>query len=439
MITTLDEILQKTGQKKEKTIYLNDNRETCEFKISAGDFFELKDAQQELLLQKQKPESAGECEVCQQLEEQLEKISAKIKSVKAQENANKDEILRRLRQQKKQLCEQLEGQKKATKKIQAIEYKKCITMISFEMLQKNLPDVKNVKFPYRDAMPVFEHGLHQLKQVRAEGRPLGIIGGPCLFGVSEVIVVIHLKNGSEKFFDFSSGRNHLRKNDEVDLTEYFYENAKEIDGINFINHKKYLTAQEYDSILYLFEYARALDAKITIPIPDMSYIKFFSCISENLTEEIRQDALDKFRKIAWNIADLYLKVIKEIAANYPEIEIAVLHERDKELLEKYYKGREKFLTSESLIRKVTRVRGKTGAVLDYITMPALPYYIWGIRDILEIDSLDETDSYRKCVKLHKNEVTFYALMYPERISSDGQNTIYYAEREYKEYLVEERK
>ena len=74
-------------------------------------------------------------------------------------------------------------------------------------------------------------------------------------------------------------------------------------------------------------------------------------------------------------------------------------------------------------------------IQDYITMPALPYYLWGITDIIQIDSLDETDSYRKCAKLHKGVLKLYGMLYPERLSGDGENTIFYAPMEYKEYLV----
>ena len=67
-------------------------------------------------------------------------------------------------------------------------------------------------------------------------------------------------------------------------------------------------------------------------------------------------------------------------------------------------------------------------------MPALPFYLLGIRDILEIDSVDETDSFRKCGKAHKGTINLSCILYPEKLSSDGKNTVYHANQEFKEYL-----
>ena len=59
-------------------------------------------------------------------------------------------------------------------------------------------------------------------------------------------------------------------------------------------------------------------------------------------------------------------------------------------------------------------------------MPALPFYLLGIRDILEIDSVDETDSFRKCGKAHKGTINLSCILYPEKLSADGKNTVYHA-------------
>ena len=67
-------------------------------------------------------------------------------------------------------------------------------------------------------------------------------------------------------------------------------------------------------------------------------------------------------------------------------------------------------------------------------MPALPFYLLGIKDILEIDSVDETDSYRKCARAHKGIFNLSCILYPEKLSADGRNTVYHAEQEYKDYL-----
>ena len=66
-------------------------------------------------------------------------------------------------------------------------------------------------------------------------------------------------------------------------------------------------------------------------------------------------------------------------------------------------------------------------------MPALPYYIYGIKNIVQVDSIDETDSYRKCRLAHKNVMELSGILYPERISRDGENAIFFTTPAYKEY------
>jgi hypothetical protein len=66
-------------------------------------------------------------------------------------------------------------------------------------------------------------------------------------------------------------------------------------------------------------------------------------------------------------------------------------------------------------------------------MPALPYYVFGCEHILEVNSMDETDSYRKCRKAHKSVLTLSCILFPELLSSDGTNTIYCTTLEHKDY------
>ena len=45
---------------------------------------------------------------------------------------------------------------------------------------------------------------------------------------------------------------------------------------------------------------------------------------------------------------------------------------------------------------LTRRLEKTESVKDYISMPALPYYLFDIKNVLEVNSMDETDAFHKC-------------------------------------------
>jgi hypothetical protein len=116
------------------------------------------------------------------------------------------------------------------------------------------------------------------------------------------------------------------------------------------------------------------------------------------------------------------------------VEYRVLHARDRELCRLFYEKRSPYIQNSSYIQKITNVSGKKDAVVDYITMLALPYYVYGTRYVVQLDSVDETDSGRKCNKIHKQDMNLTQILYPEYLSRDGQNTIYNAPIEYKNYL-----
>lgn len=90
--------------------------------------------------------------------------------------------------------------------------------------------------------------------------------------------------------------------------------------------------------------------------------------------------------------------------------------------------------SFGLIRRLTARREKTDAVFDYISVLALPYYIWGTSQVIQIDSLDETDSLRKCKKVHKGAFSLSAILFSEKLSGNGEQTIFNAPLEFKGYI-----
>ena len=441
MRITLAELLNNKHIGADETVYGQDMDRIGGYVISAGDFFDVVDDPEERKLYEPMfksscSETAAE-EFCITDEERLLKIRERIIQLKSKNRETSEqhqgEIVQ-LRTEQRRLKDKLEKPIEDAETGKLIRFKNNLTAVSFQALERVMPYLSNIQYPGRNEMPLFTKRIPELAKAAETGRPVGISGGPCLFGVNEVMVVITELDGRSTVYDFSSGRNSFLNGEEADLGEVLERYAKKIRSIDFINHKKGVTSQEYDSILYLFEYARAFHAKLVIPLPDMSYIKYFYNITKVLPESAARPAREKFEKIAYQISDLYLNVISRMKCRYPDVEYVAVHQREEALCRLYYEKRQSYLT-DSMVKRLTSVRGKTGAVLDYITMPALPYYIWGIRDVIQIDCLDEADSYRKCAKLHKRDMNLYALMYPERISADGENTIFYAPLEYKEYLT----
>ncbi len=440
MLYTIKRILEENHVTEAHSVYSDDPEAVKNFMISAGDFFEISEDKEALDILDGSHTENGMSEAEKKASDEaalvrLNEIRMRLKALKNDEedqtHAHAEEI-KALRMEKKQLMAQAEKTQVCPQK-SAILFKNCLYAASFRTIRRYIPKLSDVHFRSSEEMPLFIKNLKMLRNAVEAGTPLAVSGGPCLFGVGEMLVNVALWDGSLLTYDFSSGRHFMTNGDERDLTRDLMEYDGDVKGIDFVNRKLGVTSQEYDSIHCLFEVARALGAKLAIPLPDMSYIKFFSNIVEPISKKVAEDAIERFKVEAFKISDMYLEVISLMQLEYPEVEVAVVHGRDEAFCQTYYKQREPFLTP-TVIRRLTAVRGKTDAVLDYITMPALPYYLWGIRDIIQMDSLDETDSYRKCCRIHKGHLNLYAMMYPERLSGDGENTIFYAPLKYKEYL-----
>jgi hypothetical protein len=213
--------------------------------------------------------------------------------------------------------------------------------------------------------------------------------------------------------------------------------AGEVLDVSFRNHKKLLDTEEYDSILYLFELAKATGSALTIPTVDFAYEKYLDAMIESLPEQIQKNARARFREVADSIIEMYDRLFEFFKARYPEVKCAMMSSKNKDLLELYYSKRQPFVDKTATRRIISGIQEKIESVKDYITLPALPYYFWGIKNVLEVDYLGETDSFWKCRKMHKGEMKLSALLYPIKISADGWRTLFSTERQYKEYIKEE--
>lgn len=443
MLLTLDRLIEKLKIPLEDTVYSQDKPDVRNYRFSAGDFFAIEKGSKVKSIYNSGQTVDGSqgklsWEESEYYKNRLKDVEMQLKALKSDEeditHAHAEEI-KELRREKKRIKAYLEENMSRSADCSMIKFKNCLYAISFSALCRSLPEMTDVRFRDILNMPLFVAGLDYIRDALDRHSPIGISGGPCLFGVNEIYMAIILNTGETIHYDYSGGRNYVNNTSETSLADDIISFGSQVVSVVFDNRKKGITSQEYDSIHCLFETARALKAKLTIPLPDMSYIKYLKNIIEGLPVDIGKKVVTDFQKEAFAITDMYLELIEKMRQMYPEVEVAVFHARDEKLCEIFYEKRAEFLT-ESVVRLLTGIRGKNEAIQDYITMPALPYYLWGIRDIIQMDSLDETDSYRKCAKTHKSVIHLCAILYPERISEDGENTIFYAPLEYKEYLVQ---
>jgi hypothetical protein len=326
--------------------------------------------------------------------------------------------------------------------IYSIRYKNTVDITDFYNISKILPEFSGINYSGKYDLPYFTSGLENLVRARQNGEKTAVEGGPCLFGTDEVLVVVTKKDGQTDYFDYNTGKSYslrTRGDQDYDLGSFMLEHGAEVEDIQFENRKMGLTPQEWIFIKFPFEAASVLDAPLVIPIPDMSYVKYLEAVLKYTSASVREKALNDFRSVSHEICDKYLQIIDKFRKIYSNVSCEVVHERNTALIDKYYKARSPYIERNKVLRSLTQIPEKCESVKDYISMPALPYYLYGIKNIMEIDSMDETDSYRKCRKAHKGTINLSCLLLPEFFAADKTHTIFDAPltcKEYGKYVIE---
>lgn len=460
MKTSIMELLERQNTDMEQTVYGVYPEEIRSFAVTAGDFFRLEPAKNwdgnvwvqgmyQALFDRKK-----ERPVYRFLHGQREVLSEEIRRIKEtdQKGYGHMEELRVLRRARKGIedalrdlmsCYESEvlqelSRSPGVKGLEVFSYKNTACVGGFFDLEWQIPELSHVRLPWIRQTPLLLADIGSIRRALDQSRPVGVVGGPCLFGTYEVEILVRHRDGSLLSFDFSSGRHYDREErDGLEFADHVEQHFLDIEEIDFRDWKKGVTSQEYDSMEAVFAFGEALGAKVAIPIPDISYLKYLATVLAPMDQEFRTYVLERFRVHTRRIADLYLDLIRHMRERYPQVEAEVLHERNEALCRIFHEKREIYFRKSGLIHRMTAKRQKTDAIFDYISMLALPYYIWETPQVIQVDNLDETDSYRKCRKVHKDAFSLSAVLYPERLSADGQRTIFNARPEYKEYLDQE--
>ena len=325
-----------------------------------------------------------------------------------------------------------------------LRFKECVDVMDFEQLAEAFPPFGGIRHKSREKFPYFTSNLDGLLSARERGEAIAVEGGPCLFGEHEVTVSVRLKDGKTRLFDYANGKAYMNggreDSGEADgfseketLTDYLRRNGGQAERISFQQKKEGLTPQEYLNLRYPFEVAAALGGPLVIPVPDMSYRKYLLYSLDYVSEDIRKRALEEFDAILNRIADLYLNAVEKLQARFQIKRFVCVHRRDPATLERWYDKRAAYIERGKVLRSLTRLPEKVEPIKDYISMPALPFYLFGANNILEVNSVDETDAFRKCRKAHKNALQMGCILFPELLSGDGVHTLYNAPPQWKEY------
>lgn len=322
-----------------------------------------------------------------------------------------------------------------------LRFKNTADVMSFEQLAAVLEKMNGLRFNHREDFPYYCENTEIIKKALAEDPDsVCVEGGPCLFSDYEVMARIKLKGGEELLYDFTTGKRYkdgseteLDENPNPELADFLAGRAGEIEDLNFYTVKPDITYQEYMHVLLPFVVADALDVPLVVSLPDMSYRKELHSMTEPLDAEVREKARESFDSMLNYVTDMYLRLIERLNGILKIEKLTVFHSRDEAVMERFEEARRPYIERNKILRGLTDNMVRIEAIKDYISMPALPLYVYGSTTIIEVNSVIEIDSYRKCRKAHKGAATFCAILFSEMLSRDGENVNYTAPVEYKEY------
>ncbi len=313
---------------------------------------------------------------------------------------------------------------------QRLLYKNAVAVTDYAMLTDCLPELRRLDFKKRDQLPYFVAGMENIRAAVDRGEKIGIKGGPCIFSVHEVLTDVALRSGERFSFDYSTGKMYLHEttlDGGSSLGDFVRARASDVADISFRDEKRNVTPQEYANLLYAFQVADALRAALlVIPLPDMSYKKYLAAILEHVDAAMRERVMRAFEAVLYRVSDLFLALIRQLSAEYPSVRYRVLHDRDRDLCRFFYEKRAPYIERGRVLHSLTAIPEKVEPIKDYISMQGLPYYLEGITEIVEVDSMDETDSYRKSRKAHRGVFNLDCILFPELLCANGSTTIYNA-------------
>jgi hypothetical protein len=320
-----------------------------------------------------------------------------------------------------------------------LTYKNTTLINSLENMREVLPELRGADTGSLEHVPVFTRGFGELPAKLALGGRFAVVGGPCLLGTGEMVISVIHRDGRSSGFDFNTGNHSGDLRDYDALGPYIRDNSGDIVKILFENKKRSLTVQDYEALRLPMEFARLLDIPVVIPLPDSSYMKYIASVTSCLAPDVSGPAAGDFAAEIRSVSELFLDAIGELGRRLRPPAFTALHSGDKAATRAFYDGRKPFYDKiASAAHGLETISGKNDridSVTDYIFYLALPFYLWGVENIIEIDPLGETDSLRKCARAHGSAISLFGMLYPEKLDKSATRAMSMAPVEEKEYLI----
>ncbi len=332
--------------------------------------------------------------------------------------------------------------------IQSAAFEQWLTAIDFRDISSCVPGWRGEAYQSLCRHPWFSGDVEKLVEALKSGREIGVEGGCCLLGSDDMIFHFRTRDGNRRSFDFNTmreireGAPGLEQSVSRELWDFLAGHAPEVEAAWLDCPKERVTIDEYEMTENLFLLASGIGAKLVITIPDFSYEKTFLNVFTALPEAIFAPLAEEYHRQVRRVRALILRLIHGMQKRYRYENVAILHGGDEELVRIFSEGRDRHIDAFTARRAYAR-RGITNremardAIRDYICMPAMPYYLWGVRDVIEVNRVEEWPSMPKCRRMHRPGMTLHTLLYPQRVSLNGCTTSFFADRYHKEYVDEE--
>jgi hypothetical protein len=359
-----------------------------------------------------------------------------------EETAIADEV-RRLRSEKADLAGEMgrliSAGSEGLRKGRVLTYKDTTLINSLENMREIMPELRGADAVSLEHVPIFTRAFDELPEKLALGDRFAVVGGPCLLSTGEMAISVIHRDGRSCLFDFNTGNYSGNLVDYDAMGPYIRDNADDIVKILFENKKRSLSVQDYESLRLPMEFARLLDIPVVIPLPDTAYMKYIDAITSCLTPDIHRLAAGDFASEILKVSELFLGAIEELGRRLKPPEFTAFHFGDETAMKVFYDGRkryyDKIASAGHGLETISNKEDRLESVTDYIFYLALPFYLWGIENIIEVDPLGETDSLRKCARIHGSEISLFGMLYPERLGKSASGAMSMSSVEDKEYLA----
>jgi hypothetical protein len=353
------------------------------------------------------------------------------------------EETRNLRSEKTRLQGEIEGliarNAGVRKKEWVLTYKDTLLCNSLENMGSILPELRGADADRLRKVPIFTRLFDELPAKLHSGERFGVIGGPCLLGTGEMLIHVIHRDGRSFRFDFNTGNFSGNLYDYDALGPHVMENADEIVKVFFKNRKTALTVQDYESLCLPVEFACLLDVPVVIPLPDVPYMKYIDAVMSFAAPDIRRSAMGEFEIEIRRVSQMFLDAIEELGRRLRPPKLVVLHAGDEAGIKAFYDGRkryyDKIVSAGRGVETITSKANRIEPVTDYIFYLALPFYLWGVENIIQVDSLGETDSLRKCASAHGGDLSIFGMLYPEKLDKSASRAMSKADVQDKEYMT----